>query len=735
MSAGYVRRWTSEQSAATYLAVESVNIVDLQAPSVFAGVPFGRALLVGEFEDGPFGTPTLVTDSDLGEGKTYGGFGFTYQGVRYQNPCARSRLADGAVVPEYWNGSGFIQLQGKKFSSLVLSRVDTSVGNVSFSRVAYLNGFNKPFFALANASVLVANTGAANVTATFTGTAATVTGSAATFGSITAGMTVTLGYDAQPNFVTTFLSTDTVVANVVARINQYAGFNFATNAAGQVQLTGIQAGTGGQVRVVSGTAGTLADLGLTAANTAGTGNVQNLNAIAPSELNTVVNAASANIFVRVLQDGTIRLANEGFGPTGQLLVYSSSNAAANLGFAPLDTFVFANVGNNGIIPAGTVCSVPAGNSYVTMQTITVANNSAGPYSVKVRPAQDDDSQSTTALVSTVTQLAFPVQVDAYTITNPLPLAAALSESAIDAAYSAAFTACEDINTPAKQVNVSWAARQSNSVRRALRSDALTASASGLFGRVACLRTPMGLSKTAAMSTTTEPGVGPYSNERVLFCYPQAAIIVEAIQQRGTAGGNGFSANGQTDIGADGFLASSISQLSPGENPAQDGGFLDNIVSLESKGPTGLLMQDYINFKAAGIVALRMDAGQAIFQSGVTSVNPLTNSNQTDIERRTLADFIEDSMALLATTYIKLKMTAARKAALLDAWTNFLNPLLGDADGNNQFLNAYSLVPQNTTTSLAQGRYRVVFKGQSVPSFKSIELGAMVGPSVVIDELV
>ena len=733
MSAGYVRRWTQEQSAATYLAIESVNVIDLAPPSTFAGVPFGRALLVGEFEDGPFATPTLVADEDLGEGKTFGGFGFSYQGVRYKNVCARQRKADGAVKAEPFNGSGFIQMQGKKFSSLVLSRVDTSVGNVEFTRCAYIDGSNQPFFTLQPAQTLVFNFGniAANTTATFNATPASVTGSAAVFANITAGMNVTLAYDAQPAFQTTFLTGDTAIANVAARINQYAGFTFASSNAGQLELTGRQAGTGGRVFVVSASANTLADLGLSVGQSNGGGNVSNISSVTPTELNTIVSAANADATVTVLSDGTIRLTDVADGASGKLEVLSVSTAV-NLGFAPLDTTVTAAAGNDGIIPAGTQVSVANGPAFVTMQTITVAAANAGPYSVKVRHALDDGSGANCS-VSTANVLPLPIDVDAYTVTNPLPISAALTESQIDAAYTLAFDACEDVNTPAKQVNVSWSARQSNSTRRELRADALSASATGLFGRVACLRTPMGLSKASAMSTSAEPGVGPYRNERVLFCYPQASVIIEAIQATGVAGGNGFTATGQIDIGADGFLASSISQLPAGENPAQDAGFLTNIVSLESGAPTGLSMDDYIAFKAAGIVALRMDDGEAVFQSGVTSVDPLVQSSQTDIERRTLADFIEDSMAVLAAPYSKKKMTAAAKAAVLDAWKNFLDPLLGDADGNNQVLDSYSLIPKSTPAMLAQGRYRVQFKGRSVPSFKSIELSATVGAGVIIDE--
>lgn len=104
---------------------------------------------------------------------------------------------------------------------------------------------------------------------TGTHVAATVTGVGSSLGTLSKGETVTLGADDGDNFVTTFATGDDTIAEVVARINLAAGFTFASNSSGEIQLTGRRTDDRAQVRVVSGSAGTLTKLGLTAATTAG----------------------------------------------------------------------------------------------------------------------------------------------------------------------------------------------------------------------------------------------------------------------------------------------------------------------------------------------------------------------------------------------------------------------------------------------------------------------------------
>ena len=130
MGAGFLRRFIGRQPTVDeLLAIEGVVLIDKDPPAAINGANTGVALVVGEFEDGPFGTPLeILSANDLAT--TFGQFGFNYDGLAGGNPCARSRLADGTTTPEYWNGNGFIGLVNKRFAGLICVRVDTSIGEV-----------------------------------------------------------------------------------------------------------------------------------------------------------------------------------------------------------------------------------------------------------------------------------------------------------------------------------------------------------------------------------------------------------------------------------------------------------------------------------------------------------------------------------------------------------------------------------------------------------------------------
>jgi hypothetical protein len=82
------------------------------------------------------------------------------------------------------------------------------------------------------------------------------------------GETLTIGFDDSANFTVTFLVGDQSLAQVIAEINAAnPGLTYADANAGQLRLTGIATYGSAQVRVVSGSAGVLAKLGLTVGTT------------------------------------------------------------------------------------------------------------------------------------------------------------------------------------------------------------------------------------------------------------------------------------------------------------------------------------------------------------------------------------------------------------------------------------------------------------------------------------
>jgi len=734
--AGFIRRFTSEPSDAELTAIEGVVIIDREAPAAITGASTGTVLVVGEFEDGPFNTPVEVLGAtDLVT--QFGGFGYTYDGVVASNPSARARKADAAIKPEYWNGNGYIALVNKRFSRLILCRVDTSVGEVQLTRLASLSGSNAFSYALTSGQTVVLNLGASNLTATFTGTPATTSSSAGTYPTtFTGGESMTYIIDGK-SYTTYFLSGDQTQTQAIARLNATVGYSaFAIAGGGVTSLTGRIGGTSGNVQIVavSGVSVTTA-LGFAAgASVPGTGNVANIAQVTVAEANTIIGAATtAAVVVDRNASGQIRLTNVGTPGTGTLVVDASSTADA-FGFAEGVT-VSAASGSDGVIPAGTRVRTGGGTEWVTMQTIAVTAGNAGPYAARIRPANDDGTTSS-ASVGTINVLPAPIPLGAFAVINALPVSAALSESAIDAAYATAIDKTINVRSVAQQTNVIVSARQSNAIRTRLKQNALDASAQGCFGREAVIRPPLGTLRAVARSSTAQPGVGTYRSERVIYAYPGARTFVPQIAVRGTAGGTGFTSDGNIDVGYDTWIASTLSQLPPEEDPGQQTDTQAAIIDLEAGNPDvqDLRLEDYAAFKAAGIAALRINGGNAFIQSGVTSVDPVSHPNQVNINRRRMADYIEDSLAPPLNALTKKLASTVRQTQVIGIIDGFLSGLKSKDNPANARIADYSIDGKsgNTPAGLAKGIFRVLVKVKTFPAFLTFVLDVTVGETVTID---
>ena len=428
MGAGFIRRYIGrEPTTDEILAIEGAVLIDRDPPAAINGVNTGLVTLVGEFEDGPFALPTeILSANDLAT--TFGQFGFNYDGLAGGNPCARGRKADGATSFEYWNGNGFIALVNKKFAGLICVRVDTSVGEVSFTRFASLSGNSDFSFALTSGQTLVFDIGAGNVTATFTGAVATTDSAAGTYPStFTGGQTMTVKIEGV-QYVITFLATDSTQNQVIDRMNAAVGYTaFSNIGGGKTRFNGKIGGTSGEIQIVavSGAIVTTATGFSAGAAITGTGNVPNIAAITTTNANAVVNAAESDAIIDRDANGAIRIVNTGTAGTGTIVVDSSSTALA-FGF-PLDAEADAAVGIDGVIPAGTRVQTGAGVEFVTMQSIAVTAANAGPYNVKVRHALDDGT-GTSKAVSTLTVLPYPLAVGAFKVTNNLAISNAKTEA-------------------------------------------------------------------------------------------------------------------------------------------------------------------------------------------------------------------------------------------------------------------------------------------------------------------
>lgn len=455
---------------------------------------------------------------------------------------------------------------------------------------------------------------------------------------------------------------------------------------------------------------------------------------------TEINAAAGYTMARSIDATHIELRSNANGGTAKV-VGGSAGVLAALGLTA--TSVTATALSSGRIPAGTVVQNAGGTRvFVTMQDVSVTvaaidgvtASGVGPYSVKVRHALDDGT-GLSATAGTVTSLPNEPDLGSFSCVNPADVSAALSESQIDAAYASAIDATKDINGPTKEVNIVWSARQSNAVRTKLRTNAIEASAAGCFGRMAVVRPPLGTAKTVALSGSSAPGVGAYRDQRVIYTYPGVNTFVPAIAARGTAGGAGFTADGNVDVGADGFMSSILSQLSPEENPGQLTAFASAVNGLESGAPD-LEMADYVQFRAKGIAAPRMDDGTMIFQSGVTSVDPGTYPQLRNIARRRMADFIQDSLARRVKSYGKKLSTFVRRKAIEGEIRKFLSGLLSREQPAFQRIAGFTVDVKsgNTPDSLAQGLFRIIVKVRTLASLDAIVLATTIGEAVEVDEV-
>lgn len=750
----FIRRFTSDPGLDVLLQIEAVNILDLTPPESITAVGTGKVLLVGEFENGPFNTPDdLVSATDLQT--TYGGVGYVGGSLaQCNNPCARIRYADSAIAGETWNGNAAIQVSGKKFSNLQVCRVNTSVGSVQFTALPFVLGGSAFRYVLAAGQVLAIDLGAGQVSATFAATAATVTAVGAVYPTAFAGgETLTLGFDdinANPNFVVTFRAGDTSLNNIIARINAYAGYTMADSTGGQLRLTGRQLGTGGQIRVVTGSTGVLAALGLTAANTNGTGDAANIAQVTPAEIKAKVEASIVGTLVDTLSDGTLRIS----ATAAASITVGALTTATGLGFTVGSTAT-ATRPTTGLIPAGTVItnSTPlATKTFVTMQDVVfsasgvkvggVAQSTAGPWSVPVRHATDDGTglAAAAAYLNTVSSTT-PIVAGSFSVTNAQATSAALTETQIDTAYQTALNATLDPSSAAADVNIVYSARQSNAVRNALRQNALLASAGGCLGRIAIVRPPLGTPKAAAKSSSVAPGVGAYRDQRVIYVWPGANTTVPALAQVGLSGGTGFTADGAVDVGADGFLASIMSQQLPEQNPGEDTGYLTAVNGIDTLARaqaalSPMVLDDYTALKKAGICALRIDNKVPVFQSGVTSVDPTVNPALVNINRRRMADFVEDSLARFAAKYGKKVNTSARRKAFEGQVRSFLSNLLSKNQPDAQRIAGFTVDAKsgNTPDTIAAGMFRLIVNVRTLSTMDAIVLQVTAGTTVSVTEV-
>lgn len=688
----FIRRFRETPTLEVLTAIEQIALVDETPRTPVTGVGTGVLMLVGEFEDGAFNTPTEVFGENDEQAK-FGGFGYTYGTVQFQNPCARIHLG------ENWNGNAFIKGKFLRPPRKICVRVDTRVGNVQLRPVASLRSGVGPFrLTVGMQLAFTPNGGATETTTAIAAAVATDTGIAFPGGGnlslYVGGEQIGITIDANPEVIVTFQAADQTAAQVAARINGFLGYTAVTTilAGTGIQIVGLVQGTSGRVvlRNVSGTP--LTNIGQAPGTVNGTGNVADLSAVTAAEVAALIQAL-ATVEGAVDSVGRV-VAYTTLVSTGSLSLAAGTMATA-IGMPTAVTSV-ANQGVAMAIPAGTRVRTAGGAEWVVMQTISVPEGTASApnaasFDAPVRPSLDNGT-AVAATAGTVVVL-FDIPNDRmFTVTNSGNLSAALTEDQIDVLYETAWGTTIDPSNITREVSHTLSARRSAACDRAGRNNAIQASDEGNFGRHFHMRMAFGAQPSEALTT-----VALHRTDRVFFTYPGHRVRIPEIAQVGAAGGVGFTSDGVITVGADGGLAFINSVLPPEENPGQDTGLLDTyVLGVEPIFFNGVKVdfnrQTYTSFKANGICAPRIDQlGNVVFQSDVTA--ELTPGRTTQ-KRRKFADFLQDTVALLLLPYSKKLATDAREAGIDSSLDNFLLTLLSPNNPDLQRIKDYGM--RNTT---------------------------------------
>lgn len=731
--AGFIRRSTTIPSIEVIQQIEGVFVIDLAPPDPATGTGSGTVLLVGEFEDGEFATDDDVIGAVEVFGsedfrQKFGGFGYSYQGVVAQNPSARRHLG------ELWNGNGYLKAYKLRAQRLLIARVDTSVGSVSFDPTAcQVAGALAPYvLAVGDTLDVETDVGTGSSTA-IAAAVATVAGAGEAFASIVSGDTFGIRVDGGPETQVVFGAADTTVAAVVARINSTLGYAAASDNAGEVDLVGIVPGLDGDITLVDTVTGTLAKLGHVAGSTAGTGNVGNLNAVSATELVEIINATVALDTLGVKADldpaGQLRVCNTSTASTAELRI-DPAELGTKLGFplASLTDSVTPADHPGGLIAAGTRVrdSGSPDVEWVVMQTLEVPAGALGPFVAKVRPAFDDGNAAglSAGLIDT---LVDPSNIGALAVSNAAALTAALDENQLDNRYLTALERTLDERGVAREANYLLSARRSDAVVRGGVANAVKASECGLFGRKFISGDPLGATIADAIVN-----VAKFRSDRLFYTSKGLRVRIPEIAEVGAAGGLGFVDGGIITVRPDGPLTTINAILNPEENPGQQTGLIDDFFQVDTFGET-LDIEAYKAYRREGICVPRNDRQSGmIFQSGVTSS---LASGRTTQARRKMADFIQDSLAELLNPFVKRLNTQARRNRLRGLVEEFLATLQSENTPENARIEAFSVDDSvnagNTPAVLARGIFYLQVRVRTLSSLDDIVLQTEIGPNAII----
>lgn len=302
-------------------------------------------------------------------------------------------------------------------------------------------------------------------------------------------------------------------------------------------------------------------------------------------------------------------------------------------------------------------------------------------------------------------------------------------------YQASIDALLNDDDPTNIINFVTCARKdgSGTLKTALKSHCLTASSRGLTR--SCLISPsLSTQSLSAVIASSGEGVGVLRNERIWFSWPGAKTFVpEASGISLATADSSTTTDGILDTTMDTWLACLLSWLPPEVNPGVVNDVVERVFAPilgYARGTPKLDLGSYILLKQYGVAALRMTRENGpIIQSGITS--SLT-AGEKNINRRRMADFIQDSLAARYVQMSKQLATSARKDALASETDAFLADLLSENNPAAQRIESYLVDDKsaNTPTLSAAGVHIIISKVRMLAGLDTIVAQVEVSPDTV-----
>jgi len=288
------------------------------------------------------------------------------------------------------------------------------------------------------------------------------------------------------------------------------------------------------------------------------------------------------------------------------------------------------------------------------------------------------------------------------------------------------------DNPLTQITVIWAARNTTGIRNRLWQNAQDASQQSR-GRIACVSADPATSitptvadasaaKTAALALP--PTFFGVNADRVCVNFPYAFVFSSELGSRNVL------------VSPDGFKASLFSNLAEEVQSSVQNTVIQVIQGLEPAFGvvSPLVRADYVNFKAAGLSALRRDRAVGwIFQSAITAIQPLSFPTRTADNRRRFADFVQDTLVALSAKYQNFPGTTERIDALVGEIDGFLSSLLSKQNPSQQRIEAYSIDEKsgNTPQLTALGIRVIKVKVRMLGDLNDLLYDTQIGPTVEI----